>query len=662
MTVMFLPARMYKLKILILEQYADSTVRSLHEEGIVQIHDISERIQQDVEWAQILRPSKVTEYTGKISSLLMKTTGILDFLETVASEGAGLLETVKSFISPEISSKREVEDLGAKSLLEKAETILDKVETKTKIIEEKLVEIDAEKNENISALDLPQKLINFDIDFDDIKQSKYVTAIAGEISTKSFKKFQDEHAQITDEILIYTDSGESKTDLKVIIITLNEHAEELARLLKQLDFERYEISSLSGRPKESIDQAKARLEVLKKERKEVLNELKHVAQEWEEDLLVLKEELEIEKERNEIFASFGETDKTMMLEAWVPTKKADKALEIIKESSEGYSVVDIENPDGDDVPVKLDNPRFARPFQLFVDMYSPLNYNEIDPTVFVALVFPFFFGFCLTDAGYGIVISLVGAILYRGMGKVNETMKNFGIIMIVSGIWASILGLITNSFLGDFFPVFLGWELPTVIEIIDTFAQPQNILIMALLVGIVYTIVGLVLGAINNLRRGEIKEALGSQIVWLIMVLGVGLLAGTYLAGFGSIYIGGAIIAVAFIMLVVFNGLFGLMDISGFLGTILSYARLLALAMATGGIAITVNILAGLIGDLVPYIGIILAPIIFIFGHIVNGIFQTLGAFINSLRLHYVEFFTQFFIMGKSRFETFQAKRKFTKT
>lgn len=659
---MFLPARMYKLKILILDQYADSTVRSLHEEGIVQIHDISERIQQDVEWAQILRPSKVTEYTGKISSLLMKTTGILDFLETVASEGAGLLETVKSFINPQISSKRVVEDLGAKSLLEKAETILDKVENKTKIIEEKLVEIDAEKNENISALDLPQKLINFDIDFDDIKKSKYITAIAGEISTKSFKNFQDEYAQITDEILIYTDYGESKTDLKVIIITLNEHAEELGRLLKQLDFERYEISPLSGRPKEIIDQSKARLEVLKKERKEVLNELKQVAQEWEEDLLVLKEELEIEKERNEIFASFGETDKTMMLEAWVPTKKADKALEIINESSEGYSVVDIEKPDGDQVPVKLDNPRFARPFQLFVDMYSPLNYNEIDPTVFVALVFPFFFGFCLTDAGYGIVISLVGAILYRGMGKVNETMRNFGIIMIVSGIWATILGLITNSFLGDFFPAFLGWELPTVIEIIDTFAYPQNILIMALLVGIVYTIVGLVLGAINNLRRGEIKEALGSQIVWLIMVLGVGLLAATYLAGFGSIYIGGALIAAAFIMLVVFNGLFGLMDISGFLGTILSYARLLALAMATGGIAITVNILAGLIGDLVPYLGIILAPIIFIFGHIVNGIFQTLGAFINSLRLHYVEFFTQFFIMGKSRFEAFQAKRKFTKS
>ena len=70
-----MPARMRKLKIITLNQYADSTVRSLHEEGIVQIHDISERIQQDAEWAQILKPSKATPQTGKIASLLMKTTG-----------------------------------------------------------------------------------------------------------------------------------------------------------------------------------------------------------------------------------------------------------------------------------------------------------------------------------------------------------------------------------------------------------------------------------------------------------------------------------------------------------------------------------------------------------------------------------------------------------
>jgi V/A-type H+-transporting ATPase subunit I len=113
-------------------------------------------------------------------------------------------------------------------------------------------------------------------------------------------------------------------------------------------------------------------------------------------------------------------------------------------------------------------------------------------------------------------------------------------------------------------------------------------------------------------------------------------------------------------MLLYFNGAFGLMDLTGFLGTILSYARLLALCLSTGGIAMTVNILTGLVADMVPYIGIILAPIVFIGGHIANMAFQSLGAFINSLRLHYVEYFAQFYIGGSKKFRAFRTKRKYT--
>ena len=85
------------------------------------------------------------------------------------------------------------------------------------------------------------------------------------------------------------------------------------------------------------------------------------------------------------------------------------------------------------------------------------------------------------------------------------------------------------------------------------------------------------------------------------------------------------------------------------------------LCLSTGGIAMTVNILTGLSYEMIPVIGIILAPIIFIGGHIANLAFQSLGAFINSLRLHYVEFFAQFYMGGKIRFEAFRAERSFTK-
>jgi V/A-type H+-transporting ATPase subunit I len=344
-----------------------------------------------------------------------------------------------------------------------------------------------------------------------------------------------------------------------------------------------------------------------------------------------------------------------MLEAWVPLKEADRVIAVVEESSEGHCVTDLEDPDPEDVPVLLDNPRFAKPYETFVEMYSPLKYNEIDPTIFMAFVFPFFFGFCLTDAGYGIIDALIGFILYRGLGKVNNFMRNFGIIMMSCGVWAFILGMVTNGFIGDFFPRFFNITLPTVIPAIDAFVNPQNILIMALTVGVLHINFGLILGARNNIRLGNMREALGSQIVWLILELGIIL----YLVG-GMIF-GAPLIILAFAMLLYYNGLFGLMDVSGFLGTLLSYARLLALCLSTGGIAMTVNILTGLSYEMIPVIGVVLAPIIFVFGHIANNAFQSLGAFINSLRLHYVEFFAQFYMGGKNKFNAFRAERNFTK-
>ncbi len=652
---MFLPARMRKLKVITLDQYADSAVRSLHEEGIVQIHDISERIQQDAEWAQILKPSKVTPQTGKIASLLMKTTGIIDLLSTMGAEEKGILDTIKGFINPPVFDKREVENLDSESLIKRAESLLTEVESKTKVLEDKLSGLDSEKSEIEAALSVSEKLINFDVDFADLESSKYISVVAGKMPLEQFTKFQEDVTGIADELVILEADGDVKTEKTIIVITLKNHGDKISGLLRRMEFERFEISGLSGTPKDLIANSKSRLESIAQERKSVLVELREVAKEWEDNLLVLKEQLEIEKERNEVFASFGETEKTVMFEAWVPVKKQETALEVIEKSTEGHAVVDSEDPDTEDVPIVQDNPRFAKPYQNFVEMYSPLKYNEIDPTIFMAIVFPFFFGFCLTDAGYGIFDALIGLILYMGLGKVNRFMRDFGIILIACGVWAFILGMVTNGFIGDMFPTLLNMGLPTVIPAVDAFKNPANILIMALIVGVLHINFGLILGAINNLRMGDTKEALGTQIVWLILE------AGIVLYVIGGIYIGGPVVLIALAMLLYFNGLFGLMDISGFLGNLLSYARLLALCLSTGGIAMTVNILTGLSMEMIPVIGIILAPIIFIGGHLANNAFQSLGAFINSLRLHYVEFFAQFYMGGKTKFEAFRAERSFTK-
>ncbi len=664
---MFKPARMKKLKIITLDKYADSAVSSLHEAGLVQIEDISERIQQDAEWRQILKPSGTSPFTGKISSLLMKTTGTLDFLKSVEKKEKGILPVIKGFVNPPPIEKVNIETLEDQDLIDDAENTLEDVGSKTRPLEEKLNQLDFRKTELENALKVSQNLINFDFDLSLLEESDYVSYFAGKISSESYDNFKESLKDLPDEIMVFDQETELKNFKIMIIVTLKQHADEVLFQLRKLEFERLEISALSGKPSDIIQKSENEIESITQNKESVLNDLATIADEWINRLQGLKEQLEIQKQRSEIYSSFGETKNTVMFEGWVTEKKLNDALETIETSTEGHSIVDVSDPDvnKDKIPIHLDNPRFAKPYEMFVHMYSPPDYREIDPTIMMAIIFPFFFGFCLTEAGYGIVDALVGYIIYRGLGRTSKTWANLGLIMVACGVWAIILGLATNSFIGDLIPRFIWGDpsaaIPTTISSINSFVHPENILIIALVVGIIHINMGLIFGAYNNIVRGDVREALGAQIVWFVLEAGVVLLAIGYLLGMGLLlYSGVGILVLSIIMLIYFNGLFGLMDMSGFLGNVLSYARLLALCLSTGGIATTVNILTGIVADMIPVIGIVLAPIVFIGGQIANGAFQTLGAFINSLRLHYVEFFAQFYIGGSQKFRAFRAKRKYT--
>ena len=672
---MFKTARMRKIRIVTLDKYVAPTVDALHESGLLQVSDISDSVQQDPELAELVTPAKATPYTGKLSSLLMKTNGISELLGNSLSEGHGLKDTLMSFISPDMPVQKEVEKLDTEAFIAKAEDTLAQVESKTSVIEHKLAALDAETSELNSNKSLANHLSNFDMDLALLKDSEYTSTTVGRINAESTSEIKNELSKLTDELDIFFVPTEDKQSNIVTVVTLKEYSDEVYSTLRKYDFEKIEIGNVEGTPQQIISNADSRLLTIESERASVKSELKAVAEQWDDDILALKEQLENEKEKNEILSSFVRTDDAYILEAWVPVKDTEKVEQLVEKSSDGhcaFETIEVEGTDDEDVPILQQNGWYAKPFEYLVDMYSPVRYNAIDPTIFVAITFPFFFGFCLTDAIYGLFVSLIGVVLLKGMGKIKESMKAFGWILIWSGLWAFILGMITNGFLGNFPDKFFKYKLPTVINAVDAFKHPDTILIIAIAIGLIYTNIGFILGAINNLRYGNVKEAIGSQICWFVFEAGIILLAlglniharfGIPLPSLGLVgTVIGAILIVATIgMLVWANGAYGVMDIFGFLGDVLSYARLLALCLATGGIAMTVNILTGLVNDMVPFVGIILAIIVFIGGHIANFMFQVLGAFINALRLNYVEFFSQFFMEGKGKFEAFKAKRTFTK-
>jgi len=664
---MFKTARMRKIRIVTLEKYVAPTVDALHESGLIQISDISDSIQQDPELAALVTPAKATPYTGKLSSLLMKTNGISELLGNSLSEGHGLKDLAMSFISPDVPVPKEIDKLDTEAFIEKAEDTLSQVEAKTNVIEGKLSALDAETSELKSNITLANRLSNFDMDLADLKDSKYTSTTVGRINAGSASEIKNELSNLTDELDIFTVPADDKEGEIIVAVTLKEFSDDVYSTLRKFDFERIEVGDVEGTPQQIISNAESRLLTIESERASVKTELRAVAEQWDDDILALKEQLENEKEKNEILSSFVQTKDAYVLEAWVPVKDTEKVEQLVEKSSDGhcaFETIEVEGTDDENVPILQQNGWYAKPFEYLVDMYSPVRYNAMDPTIFVAITFPFFFGFCLTDSIYGLLVALIGVLLLKGMGKVKESMHSFGWILIWSGLWSVVLGLITNGFLGDFPERMLGYRLPTVIPAVEAFVHPDTILIIAIIVGLIYTNIGFILGAINNLRYGNVKDAIGSQICWFVFEAGIILLALGFLMpaiGMIGMVLGGILIVATIGMLVWANGAYGVMDIFGYMGDVLSYARLLALCLATGGIAMTVNILTNLVGDMIPFIGFILAIIIFIGGHIANFAFQVLGAFINALRLNYVEFFSQFFMEGKGKFEAFKAKRTFTK-
>ena len=664
---MFKTARMRKIRIVTLDKYIAPTVDALHAQGLVQISDISDSIQQDPELAELVTPAKATKYSGKLSSLLMKTNGISELLGNSLSEGHGIKDTLMSFISPDLPVQKNVEDLDTEAFIAKAEETLSKVESKTHVIEGKLSALDSETSELKSNKSLARHLSNFDMDLALLKDSKYTSTTVGRINVESASEIKTKLSNLTDELDMFTVPSDDKNYVIIVVVTLKEFSDEVYSTLRKFEFEKIEIGNVEGNPQQIISNADARLSTIESERAAVKSELRVVAEQWDDEILALKEQLENEKEKNDILSAFVKTKDSYMLEAWVPVKDTEKVEQLVEKSSEGhcaFELIEVEGTDDEDVPVLQQNGWYAKPFEYLVDMYSPVRYNEIDPTIFVAIMFPIFFGFCLTDAVYGLVVSAIGVVLLRGMGKLNKTMNAFGWILIWSGLWAVILGLLTNGFIGDFPERLAGFRLPTVFAPVEAFKHPDTILIIAIAIGVIYTNIGFIIGAIDNFRYGNKKEAIGSQLCWFVLEAGVIFLAAGYLMpaiGMIGYAIGGVLVIACIGMLVYSGGAYGVMDIFGFMGDILSYARLLALCLATGGIAMTVNILAQMLNNMVPYAGIVLAILIFIFGHIANFAFQVLGAFINALRLNYVEFFSQFFMGGKDKFEAFKASRTFTK-
>jgi len=349
----------------------------------------------------------------------------------------------------------------------------------------------------------------------------------------------------------------------------------------------------------------------------------------------------------------GREGSVFMLQGWTPAEWVPE----IKSALSSFRLAWLVEPPkkGEDVPVILKNKPVLEPFQLITELHSQPSYDEIDTTVAVAPFFAIFFGMCLGDAGYGLILFLLSSLALKLFKKkltpgLEKGLKLFRMLtLFVTGF-----GLATGTIFS------INWAPNSPIRRLIIF-DPSNkmrLFALALFFGLIQISVGVILKAYKWYKDGLPLRAIGNLGYLGIIWGATAVYLGAKDVGFGFIVLG-AILVIGLsaygegVFKQIGLGLWGLYGATGFLGDLLSYSRLFALSVATGIIASVVNDMAAQFKS-APYIGWPLAILILVLGHGGNIALGLISGFVHTLRLQFVEFYKQFYEGGGLNFESFR--------
>ncbi len=443
---------------------------------------------------------------------------------------------------------------------------------------------------------------------------------------------------------------------KLLVALEKSHAEKTKHALLHYSKESSLPQSSQGYSKEYTEVVKT-LSEAKAELFRVNESIRSYASKHGAKISNLKQTLKVEFKKADLPSKFGQSDMMGSAEGWVPQKNS-KALEDSLARRLGESVYVEHMHTNEMPPSKLKNPALLKPFEFMIEFFSLPRYKEIDPTFFTALTFPLFFGMILGDLGYGLILLLLGAFFFMKFKK--GFFHSIGGMLALSAVSTMVFGVIYAEFFGSE-TIFGIVPLHPLLSRVEE-SGINTLFALSVLIGFLHLTLGLLLGVWQGLREKHAKHSL-AKLSWILILFGftaliansTNLIFTNYLQFtrvlFPPLDIAALILGV--IGLAYFEGATQLLEIPSLISNVLSYLRIMALGLsgvALAGIVASIPLNVNSLTSIGGIISFVLFALLVVLGHAVAIVLGLIEAGIQSLRLHYVEFYSKFYKGGGTAF------------
>ncbi len=440
--------------------------------------------------------------------------------------------------------------------------------------------------------------------------------------------------------------------LAAVLIFPKTQVEAVNRLLGQENITQIRLpAEFTGQPFEkALTNIRQRLQAIPRELAEIEAQQETLAHRWRPRLLTWQALLRDHLAQIDVCSHFGQTDHTFVIEGWVPRRRlAETEAGLAREIGDEVIVTELSVGAEEEklAPVMFDNPALVKPFEPLVGLLALPRYGGFDPTPLMALFFPLFFGVILGDVAYGLIL-LALMIYLRQRFRARPTMRSLADVMIMGSLWSIVFGFLYGEVFGT-----LGEALGLRPLWFDRGHDVQALFLLTIGIGAGHIVLGLCLGvwlALRRRSRHEVIEKAATLVSLAALFLIVAVLADYLPSSFFTPAVATLVVGLATLIYSLggMGLLLGPLELVGTLGNILSYLRLAAIGLSSIYLAQVANELAGIAGNLL--VGIIIAGLF----HALNILLGAFSPTIQSLRLHYVEFFGKFYEGGGRPFRPFQ--------